>query len=67
MEQSEISRIGRILKERRLQLDTPRNMLQKKQAFPSLYSTKIGRVDNFHLWKLPILSKTFSLSMDRWL
>ena len=68
MEQSEIRRIGRILKDDGSSSDTPRNMLQKKQAFPIHTITKIERGQQLPSLEVAmVLSKTFSLSMDRWL
>ena len=63
MEQSEISRIGRILKERRLQ-----EYAAEKAGISYSYYTKIERGQQLPSLEVAmVLSKTFSLSMDRWL
>ena len=63
MEQSEISRIGRILKERRLQLGYTQEYAAEKAGI-----SKIERGKQLPSLEVDmVLSKTFSLSMDRWL
>ena len=53
MEQSEIRRIGRILKERRLQLGYTQEYAAEKAGISYSYYTKIERGQQLHLWKLP--------------
>ena len=68
MEQSEISRIGRILKERRLQLGYTQEYAAEKAGISYSYYTKIERGQQLPSLEVAmVLSKTFSLSMDRWL
>ena len=68
MEQSEIRRIGRILKERRLQLGYTQEYAAEKAGISYSYYTKIERGQQLPSLEVAmVLSKTFSLSMDRWL
>ena len=68
MEQSEIRRIGRILKERRLQLGYTQEYAAEKAGISYSYYTKIERGQQLPSLEVAmLLSKTFNLSMDRWL
>ena len=68
MEQSEISRIGRILKERRLQLGYTQEYAAEKAGISYSYYTKIERGQQLPSLEIAmLLSKTFRLSLDRWL
>ena len=68
MEQYEISRIGRILKERRLQLGYTQEYAAEKAGISYSYYTKIERGQQLPSLEIAmLLSKTFRLSLDRWL
>lgn len=68
MEQSEIRRIGRILKERRLQLGYTQEYAAEKAGISYSYYTKIERGQQLPSLEVAmLLSKTFNMSMDRWL
>ena len=68
MEQSEISRIGRILKERRPQLGYTQEFGAEKAGLSHFYYTKVERGQQPPSLEVAmVFSQTFSLSMDRWL
>ena len=69
MEQSEIRRIGRILKERRLQLGYTQEYAAEKAGISYSYYTKIERGQQLPSLEVAmVLSENLQyLSMDRWL
>lgn len=68
MEQSEIRRIGKILKDRRLQLGYTQEYAAEKVGISYSYYTKIERGQQLPSLEIAmLLSKTFSLSLDYWL
>ncbi len=68
MEQSEIRQIGKLLKERRLQLGYTQESAAEKAGISYSYYTKIEQGRQIPSLEIAILlSKTFSLSLDYWL
>ena len=68
MEQAELKRIGRILKERRLQLGYTQEYAAEKAGISYSYYTKIERGQQLPSLEIAVLlAKNFSLSLDHWL
>ena len=68
MEQTELRRIGRILKERRLQLGYTQEYAAEKAGISYSYYTKIERGQQLPSLEIAVLlAKIFSLSLDQWI
>lgn len=68
MEQTELKRIGRILKERRLQLGYTQEYAAEKAGISYSYYTKIERGHQLPSLEIAVLlAKIFSLSLDQWI
>lgn len=68
MNQSEIKRIGQILKDRRLQFGYTQEFAAEKIGISYSYYTKIERGEQLPSLEVCIqIAKTFRLSLDSWL
>lgn len=68
MDQSEIKRIGQILKDRRLQFGYTQEFAAEKTGISYSYYTKIERGEQLPSLEVCLqLAKTFRLSLDSWL
>lgn len=68
MEQSEIKRIGQILKDRRLQFGYTQEFAAEKTGISYSYYTKIERGEQLPSLEVCLqIAKTFRLSLDSWL